>query len=278
MSVDQLSSDKLQECIPGQLMSEQLLHEMARMREYITAREEILRTRMDAMDKAITLTEKYPTAIDIAIANVKGQTNEQFKGLEEKLIERLTALQNEINHTDQNSVARYTLMDEKIDAIQELSKERIETIHSDITSIQAYQQSLVIRKDEFNTYKDQVLERFKINDQEVATALDNAKEMVNMRNNFVTEMYVKSENSFKSELLLLSNKVDLISRTEDAKIDANAKTANEKIDDIRTRLTSMESVKTGASQTIVWIFAGIAAVYGLLATVAVIVVLIGGHH
>jgi DNA anti-recombination protein RmuC len=176
------------------------------MKEYTMAREDSFKARMDAMDKAILLTEKFPTAIDTAIAHLKESTGEKFIGV--------------------------------------------------IAAI--------------NANKEQITQRFQLNDEQVKTALASAKELVEKQNEFTNSVYTKSENNFRSELSLLSGKVDLISKTEDDKIDANAKTSNEKIEDIRTRLTTIESLKKGGDNTIGWFFGGLIAIYSLVATIVAI--------
>ncbi len=165
------------------------------------------------MDKAISLTEKFPTAIDVAVTH-----------------------------------------------LEQVINEKLNTVLAGVSA-----------------NKEQLIQKFQLNDEQVKTALASAKELVEKQNEFTNSVYVKSESNFRSELALLSAKVDLISKTEDDNINANAKAINEKVDDVRIRLTTIESIKKGNNENMAWVITGITVIYSILATIGIITTLLSHH-
>jgi hypothetical protein len=67
-------------------------HDIATLKELWTAKAEAQEARFAAMDKAVMLLEKFPTAIDVAVGNLKELHQEKFEGVGTRLTELNTRL------------------------------------------------------------------------------------------------------------------------------------------------------------------------------------------
>lgn len=88
--IDHHPSDRGQD--PSALTISRLDHEIAALKELWEAKEDIYLARLSAMDKAVTLLEKFPTAIDVAVGNLKELHQEKFEGVGTRLTELNTRL------------------------------------------------------------------------------------------------------------------------------------------------------------------------------------------
>lgn len=95
--VDTISATRRQvekEPDPTLATTEQILREFGHLREFLTAelRGNIasVEARLEAMDKAITLLEAFPTAVDTAVGNLQALHDEKFGGVEKQFMERDT--------------------------------------------------------------------------------------------------------------------------------------------------------------------------------------------
>ena len=85
------------------------------LREWISAREQVIVSRLEAMDKAVMLLEKFPTAIDIAIGSLEKLHNQKLESIiatvtankaeSEKYVE-LIAEQTKKNSTDVDAAVK----------------------------------------------------------------------------------------------------------------------------------------------------------------------------
>lgn len=66
---------------PSALTVARIDHEISGLRELLTAKDGVYEARLAAMDKAVTLLEKFPSAIDIAVGNLKELHQEKFEGV-----------------------------------------------------------------------------------------------------------------------------------------------------------------------------------------------------
>jgi hypothetical protein len=63
----------------------QIFATITHVKELALAREEIILARLAAMDKAVALLEKYPTAIDVAVTALRELHQQKFDGLDSRL-------------------------------------------------------------------------------------------------------------------------------------------------------------------------------------------------
>jgi hypothetical protein len=66
---------------PSALTVARIDHEIGNLRELLTAKDGANDARLAAMDKAVMLLEKFPTAIDVAVGNLKELHQEKFEGV-----------------------------------------------------------------------------------------------------------------------------------------------------------------------------------------------------
>lgn len=91
-----------------------------------------------------------------------------------------------------------------------------------------------------------VAEQFNGRDKAVEAALSAQKESVREQNKANLDAAAKSEASFEKRIEGIA-----------ATINAQNKATEDRIGDIKDRLTAMESLKTGSGDTVKWIFAGL---------------------
>lgn len=66
---------------PSALTVARIDHEIGALRELLSAKDGANDARLAAMDKAVALLEKFPTAIDVAVGNLKELHQEKFEGV-----------------------------------------------------------------------------------------------------------------------------------------------------------------------------------------------------
>lgn len=76
-----VASDRGDNQDPSALTVARIDHEIGNLRELLTAKDGANDARLAAMDKAVTLLEKFPTAIDVAVGNLKELHQEKFEGV-----------------------------------------------------------------------------------------------------------------------------------------------------------------------------------------------------
>ena len=95
---------------PTALTREMILHEVNMLRE-------VLETRLDAMDKAVELLQKYPTDIDSAIGTLKELHGEKFKSIDVRFSDSKTALDAAFASAKESSAKVETNFTKQIDGL-----------------------------------------------------------------------------------------------------------------------------------------------------------------
>jgi hypothetical protein len=197
---------------PTLLTTSQLLREVA-------ALEAKINTRFDAMDKAVELLQafanKSPT-IDVVAASVVS--------LEKVCKARLDAISGNIDSLRGESERRLDEAMRETKHAQELRDEKFLGIYAALEAV-----------------KEAVQSRFVQQETALAAAFAAAKEAVAEQNKSNALSITKSETTFTKNIDQLGELVKTMGIAIGDKIETSNKSANDKIDDLKGRLTALES-------------------------------------
>jgi hypothetical protein len=98
---------------PSALTIARIDHEISALKELLAVKDGITAARLGAMDRAVALLEKFPTAIDVAVDNLKQLHQEKFEGVGVRFIELNTRL-------TQGDIYKQTALDAALKAAQTL--------------------------------------------------------------------------------------------------------------------------------------------------------------
>ena len=82
-----MTEDELGASRPDPITVARIDHEISGLKELLVAKDAVVSARLAAMDKAVQLLEKFPTAIDVAISNLKDLHEEKFEGVDNRIKE-----------------------------------------------------------------------------------------------------------------------------------------------------------------------------------------------
>ena len=209
---------------PTLLTTQQLIREMASLRE-------LLETRLDGMDKAIMLiqaqADRIPSSTDIALQRLQELLDNKLANVQAQFDARDRAVDRAVTTALEAQKATMLLqnssLNESVSRLQELHNEKFESIATqfrerDVRTEQASKDSKVA----------------------IDAALQAQKEAVGKQNEANSAAISKSEAAFVKQI----DQIGIL-------ISTMTKGTDDKIGDIKDRLTTIEGLKKGASE--LWI-------------------------
>jgi len=228
---------------PTLLTTQQLLRE-------ITALRELFETRLDGMDKAITLiqahADRIPSSTDIALQRLQELLDNKLMNVQAQFDARDRAVDRAVTTALEAQKATMLLqnssLNESVSRLQELHDEKFESIATqfrerDVRTEQASKDSKVA----------------------IDAALQAQKEAVGKQNEANSAAISKSEAAFVKQI----DQIGIL-------ISTMTKGTDDKIGDIKDRLTTIEGLKKGANDVWVYIFSTIGVIVSVI-TVALMV-------
>ena len=199
------------------------------VKDLITAKDEVVKARLDASDKAVALIGTYPTAIDVAIENLRKLHDEKFAVAAESRNLIVEMIHNKIAKIEEVSSEKYVHLNEHTNSNFEFNGEKLKSLTQVI-----------------EVFKQTVNDRFQLGDiqtekaaRDVKSAVDAAfaaaKEAVGEQNKSNALSITKSETAFTKQIDQLADSVKSI-----------VKNTDDKIGDIKERLLAIEG-KTSVS-------------------------------
>lgn len=231
---------------------------------------ETIFARFEGMDRAQKLFEenltRVPTALDKALLTQREFIDARLSEL--KLADTNSTMQREmiLRHNSDNLNGIRDLFNTEINRHKQLYMEKFASIEETIKVL-----------------KDTINDRFTQNDQNTEKAFNAAKQAVGERDASNAASANKSEKNLMDAIAKLDDNLKTLSSTTSNQIASNKSTLDDKISDqkdlisrLDNRLSSGESSKKSTGDSVVWLFAGIAAISGVAGIIGLIFALM--HH
>jgi hypothetical protein len=164
---------------PSALTVARIDHEIGNLRELLTAKDGANDARLAAMDKAVSLLEKFPTAIDVAIGNLKEIFTEKLLGMVNVTAEKFIGVDVKFDELKERlkdgDTYRQTALDAALKAAQTLVDKQQENTKESIKKTEdIFIKQIEALTSVVNDLKDTVKEgigRASVNDPQTAAAL-----------------------------------------------------------------------------------------------------------
>jgi hypothetical protein len=224
---------------PTLLTTQQLIREIQSLRELFDA-------RLDGMDKALTLlqakADRYPQPTDLAITRLQELIYQKFESVGLEFRARDQAVSTALEAQRESMITKHESVVMSVQRLQELHTEKFDSIATqfkerDVRTEQASKDSKVA----------------------IDAALQAQKEAVGKQNEANSAAISKSEAAFVKQI----DQIGIL-------ISTMTKGTDDKIGDIKDRLTTIEGLKKGANDVWVYIFSTIGVVVSVI-TVALMV-------
>lgn len=197
---------------------------------------------------------------DRSISTLRGEITVRINGIEKA-----------VDTAQENLVRVPTDVEKAIQALREVLEAEI------VGNKSLYLEKFVAVTETVKVLKDTINDRFTQNDQNTEKAFNAAKQAVAERDASNAKSADKSEANLAKLIGALEDNLKTLGQTTESRIELNKTNTDDKISDVKDRLAALESritggesSKTGSNATLGWIFGGIAALYGLVATAAAI--------
>jgi hypothetical protein len=195
------------------------------------------------------------------VGNLRESMQAQLNGLEKGLLARIEGIEKAIEVAHGDAVRIPTLLQEAIGNLRALTWERFDTVAERLNGMEKLSTERLgginSRFDERDTRVEQTA---KAGAEALSAALQAAKEAVGAQQQSNSTAISKSEQTTKEQINALNTTIQ-----------ANTKASDEKIDDLKDRLTRLEGQSTGRSDTWGWVFGA----FGVLAGFAGIIYTLG---
>jgi len=270
---------------PTLLTTQQLLREISTIRELVTYQIDgitsKIETRLAGNDKAVELIQananKFPDQITAAVNHLKNLHEEKFRSFETQFTERdlrsqiiiedsKNAIGSALQASDKAIQLAQSNADKAIQLVQANADKLPNIIHGSISQLQS------LHEERFKSIATQFLERDVRTEQTskdskvaVDAALQAAKEAVDQQNKSNALAIAKSETTFTKQ-------IDQIG----ALISTLQKGLDDKIDDLKSRVQSLESTKKGSSDTLGFIIGALGMIVAVISGMVSIISRLGG--